>query len=203
VNHRGDQSKQTDIVIYDNRILPPFIKEQAIGVYPAESVIAVLEVKSLLRKKELMAAETAAAYLYGKVYDPQGFYKGYSAEPYKPLCGIIGFRGNGCKELSTQESGVVWLNQHIVHLFLICVSGRHCWGKVGSPLSTWRRREADLKTHEEVKKFVAILIDNIRTSSEARYQLLARNHFDWLSIYLRDQVAIREYFDKKGNQKNT
>lgn len=47
VNHRGDQSKQTDIVIYDNRIMPLFIKEQAIGVYPAESVIAVLEVKLL------------------------------------------------------------------------------------------------------------------------------------------------------------
>jgi len=35
VNQKGEQSKQTDIIIYDNRILPPFIREQYLGVYPA------------------------------------------------------------------------------------------------------------------------------------------------------------------------
>lgn len=196
VNHRGDQSNQTDIVMYDNRIMPPFIKEQAIGVYPAESVIAVLEVKSCLRKKELLSAETSAVQLHDKVYDPAGFYKGYSPEPYRPLCGIIGFRGNGCRELSDQKTGATWLSEHIEHLFLICITEKYCWGKVGSPTPTWRFRKADPKTHEETKKFVAILRDNIRSCSEARYQKLARNHYDWLSIYLRDQEEIREYFEK-------
>jgi hypothetical protein len=196
VNHRGDQSNQTDIVIYDNRIMPPFIKEQAIGVYPAESVIAVLEVKSHLRKRELLSAEASTVKLYDTVYDPAGFYKGYSPEPYKPLCGIIGFQGNGCRELSDREAGVSWLNEHIKHLFLICIPTKYCWGKVGSPTPTWRFRQADPKTHEETKKFVAILLDNVRSRSEARYQL-ERKHHDWLSIYLRDQEEIRNYFEKR------
>jgi hypothetical protein len=195
VNHRGDQSRQTDVVIYDNRVMPPFIKEQAIGVYPAESVIAVLEVKSLLRKKELLSAETSAVQLYDTVYNPAGFYRGYSPEPYKPLCGIIGFQGNGCKELSDQEAGAAWLSEHISHLFLICVADRYGWAKVGSPTPTWGFKKAD-ETHEEVKRFIAILLDNIRTRSEARYQQLARTHYDWLSIYLRDQKEIRDYFEK-------
>jgi hypothetical protein len=196
VNHRGDQSNQTDIVIYDNRIMPPFIKEQAIGVYPAESVIAVLEVKSHLRKRELLSAEASTVKLYDTVYDPAGFYKGYSPEPYKPLCGVIGFEGNGCRELSDREVGVSWLNEHIKHLFLICIPTKHCWGKVGLPTPTWRFRQADPKTHEETKKFVAILLDNVRSRSEARHQL-GRNHHDWLSIYLRDQEEIRNYFEKR------
>jgi hypothetical protein len=202
VNQRGDQSKQTDIVIYDNRVMPPFIKEQAIGVYPAESVIAVLEVKSHLRKQELVAAEAAAAYLYGKVYDPAGFYQGYSPESYKPLCGIIGFRGNGCKELSTQQTGATWLRDHITYLFLICVSKRHCWSRVGTLSSPWICDRADRETHEEIKAFIALLLDNIRTCSEARYRQL-RIHRDWLSIYLRDQDGIKEYFDKKSDPKTT
>ena len=196
VNHRGDQSRQTDIVIYDNRIMPPFIKEQAIGVYPAESVIAVLEVKSSLRKKELLSAETSAAQLYDRVYDPAGFYQGYSPEPYRPLCSIIGFRGNGCRDLSDQATGATWLSEHINHLFLICITDKYCWGKVGSPTSTWSFRKADPETHEETKKFIALLLDNIRSNSEARYQRLAGVHRDWLSIYLRDQKEIRDYFEK-------
>ncbi len=203
VNHRGDQSRQTDIVIYDNRVMPPFIKEQAIGVYPAESVIAVIEAKSLLRKKELMAAERAAAELYHNVYDPAGFYKGYPSEPYKPLCGIIGFRGSGPKELRDQKTGITWLNAHVRHLFLICVADKYSWAKVGYPTSIWGLKGAETETHEEVKRFVAILLDNIRTRSEVRYRKLARKHNDWLSIYLRDQDEIREYFEKKRNQKIT
>lgn len=203
VNHRGDQSRQTDIVIYDNRVMPPFIKEQAIGVYPAESVIAVLEVKSLLRKKELLLAEGAAAELYHNVYDSTGFYQGYPSEPYKPLCGIIGFRGSGPKELRDEEIGITWLNDHLRHLFLICIADKYSWAKVGYPTAIWRLERAEPETHEEVKRFIAILLDNIRTHSEVRYRKLARKHNDWLSIYLRDQDEIREYFEKNRNQKIT
>ncbi|MFA6054981.1 MAG: DUF6602 domain-containing protein [Thermodesulfovibrionales bacterium] len=194
INHRGDQSKQMDIVIYDNRILPPFIKEQAIGVYPAESVIAVLEIKSSLQKQELLAAEASASDLCDRVYDPAGFYRGYSPLSYIPLCGIIGFRGNGCKELASEGVGKAWLNKNIKRIFLICITGRYCWAKVGSQSPTWKMSEADKKTHEETKTFIAILLDNIRTFSETRYRQLDR-HYDWLSIYLRDQKRIRDYFE--------
>jgi hypothetical protein len=32
INHRGIQSNQSDIIIYDNRAIPPFIKEEKLGV---------------------------------------------------------------------------------------------------------------------------------------------------------------------------
>lgn len=49
MNQNGDQSRQTDIIVYDRRILPPFIHEQ-IGVYPAECVLAAIEVRSWISK---------------------------------------------------------------------------------------------------------------------------------------------------------
>ena len=198
INHRGDQSRQMDVVIYDNRILPPFIKEQAIGVYPAESVLAVLEIKSSLRKKDLLSAESSAKDLCQRIYDPKGFYpQNPPFVKYKPLCGVIGFYGAGCKELLNEEEGLSWLNKNIRQLFLVCITGKYCWGRVGDPL-TWRLRRADSKTHEETKKFIALLLDNIRTWSELRYHTFVGGglHKDWLSIYLRDQKEIRDYFEK-------
>ena len=144
INHRGDQSKQTDIVIYDTRILPPFIKEQSIGVYPAESVIATLEVKSYLHKKDLESAESAAYHLHNVIYDKKGYiYEDYSLLSYKPLCGVIAFNGSGAKGLSEAETGEAWLNENIVTLFLICIAKKYSWAKVGVPTSTWRIEKVD------------------------------------------------------------
>ncbi len=199
INHRGDQSKQTDIVIYDRRILPPFIKEQSIGVYPAESVIATLEVKSHLRKKDLESAESAANHLHSVVYGSRGYlYKNYPLLMYKPLCGVIAFYGKGAKELSAVETGKAWLNENIVYLFLICIANKYSWAKVGSPTPTWGIKEGDRRTHEETKRIVTILLDNIRTLGEKRLAALSlsETHYDWLSIYLRDQEAIRAHFDE-------
>lgn len=200
INHRGDQSKQTDIVIYDKRILPPFIKEQSLGVYPAESVVATLEVKSYLRKKDLESAELAANHLHNVVYDSHGYiYKKYPLLKYKPLCGVIAFYGKGAKELTEVETGKKWLSENIVHLFLICIAGIFSWAKVGMPDPTWGVTKGDKKTHEEIKRIISILLDNIRTLSEKRLSalLLSKIHYDWLSVYVRDQEAIRDFFRER------
>jgi len=34
IDSYGNKSKQTDIIIYDNRILPPIIKNSNLGTYP-------------------------------------------------------------------------------------------------------------------------------------------------------------------------
>ena len=70
INQKEEQSDQTDIIIYDNRILPSFIKEQHIGVYLAESVIGIIEVKTNLRKDALIRAEASARKLHEKIYNP-------------------------------------------------------------------------------------------------------------------------------------
>lgn len=64
VNQKGKESRQTDIIVYDKNIIPPFIKESHIGVYPAESVIVTIEVKSNLRKDSISGTESALRHLY-------------------------------------------------------------------------------------------------------------------------------------------
>jgi hypothetical protein len=54
------QSGQQDIVIYDKRIIAPFLFQNGLGVFPVESVLFTIEVKSCLTATELRAAHCSA-----------------------------------------------------------------------------------------------------------------------------------------------
>jgi hypothetical protein len=183
VNQKGEESQQTDIVIYDTRIIPPFIKEQNIGVYPAESVIAAIEVKSRLTKNEVESAEIAARKLHDVIFNSSsGIYKEFN---FKPLSGIIGFFGSGVKELKDPEKGKGWLTNKVSKMFGICLIGKYAW--INTSDKGWLFHEKNGQTHEETKAFICVLLDNVRTESIRRVTAFEKFHKDWLSIYLRHQ----------------
>lgn len=195
INQAGFQSNQADIIIYDNRILPPFIKEHHIGVYPAECVMATIEVKRDLTKGELLKAEKAAQKLKNEIYDQKySIYNDFKL--FKPHCAIIGFYGSGCKHLSDATNGKLWLEKNIKNIFAICLTNKYSWLNVGK--GGWGKKDSDKITHEETKRFIAVLLDNIRTNSLRRMKQLEKEHKDWLSVYIRDQEGIRRHFDKKN-----
>jgi len=192
INQAGYQSNQTDIIIYDNRILPPFIKEQHIGVYPAECVLATIEAKSILTNAEILKAEKAAHKLKNEIYAQQySIYRDFGL--FKPLCAIIGFYGNGSKYLADSEKGKVWLNNNISNIFAICLINKYSW--LNLEKNGWGKRDGDKIANEETKRFIAVLLDNIRTSSLRRMKQMEQEHKDWLSVYIRDQEAIHKYFN--------
>jgi hypothetical protein len=53
IDPRGEQSRQIDIIIYDKRIIPPALLTIREGVIPCHSVLATIEVKTRLGKKDL------------------------------------------------------------------------------------------------------------------------------------------------------
>jgi hypothetical protein len=184
VNRANKQSCQTDILIYDNRILPPFIKEQNIGVYPAESVIATVEIKTKLDYIELKKAEAAAKKLKKEVFFCEGKDVSEGRVPFSvPLCTVFGFEG-GIKPKS-KDGEKVWLKSNIRELYLICTAGKCCWtNNIGE--DGWKKQE-HTKDYAEVKRFVALLIDNIRFLSQQRFKIFVGDrHWDWLSMYIRD-----------------
>ena len=127
VNGADQHSRQTDILIYDNRILPPFIKEQSIGVFPAHSVIAIVEIKTTLNKKELIKAEKDAKTLTEDVFGgPKVFYK-KGGVPFglAPLCTVFSFTG-GVRDLKKSDEGAAFLKKDVEHLRLICATGKYC-----------------------------------------------------------------------------
>ena len=194
INQNGSQSNQTDIIIYDNRILPPFIQEQHIGIFPAESVVGTIEVKSYLGKIEVKKAVEASKVMCNDVYNPSACLYGNYAY-FRPLSAIVGFYNhqkdplpNG-SDLKVINRGKTWLKRNITsELFAICLVGHFSWMKLAN-CEDWRILSNHNGRYEETKRFIAIYLDNLRTCSETRLRHLSnrRRHYDWLSIYIRDQ----------------
>lgn len=183
INQKGEQSRQTDIIIYDRRILPPFIKEQHLGVFPAESVLATIEIKSDLRKSDLLKAEDSAKIMLEVIYNPSSsLYKDYNI--FRPICATFGFYGSGIKELNDKIKGKTWLNKNIENLKYVGLINRYSWIKMNQ--TGWTGHMVD-KTNHETKRFIAVLLDNVRTHAEVRLRLLSERHNDWLGIYIREQ----------------
>lgn len=187
INPFGNQSKQWDIIIYDKDILPPFVFEMSRGLFPAETVLAVIEVKSKLTKAELIKINSKAQELIEEIFNIKYFlYK----ERFTPLIGAFGLYGTGAKELQSVKE-TIWSRTNLKYLGLVCLCEKYCllklWGEWIYSFST--------KTHEEIKRFIFPLLDNIRTKALKREDYFRKEHKDWFSIYARDQKGIRKYFE--------
>ena len=184
VNQNGKESRQTDIIVYDKSIIPPFIKESHIGVYPAESVIATIEVKSNLRKTDILETESALMHLYESVYNPKdSIYQDY--QELRPLCILIGYYGQGMPDLKSQDEGKEWLDQNTKFLSMICLFGKFSWIKMKK--NGWRKSQRT-EHNEETKRLIAVFIDNLRTKAFSRTQFLNQfAHKDWIGAYIREK----------------
>ena len=191
VNQRGDQSDQTDVIIYDNRILPPFIREERLAVFPIEAVVATIEVKSAVKKQEILEADKSA----GKLHDVAGasgsFYCA-SEIPEAPNCSFFGFYDGGVKQLMDQEVGKKWVDKEVRNLKSICVMRNFTWVKLAA--QGWRLHLAD-DFAEETKTYIGVLLDNIRSLAERNYSLLWGKHRDWVSLYTRDNEGVKRRFE--------
>ena len=178
INRHDVQSRQTDIVVYDNRIIQPVIEKQGRGVYPVESVIATISIRTTLDGSGLRDAEEAAKHLSETVlakYDQR----------FQPLHAVFGFEG-GIEGLASQDTGRAWLDEHVRYLFDICIAGKYCWANVGT--KGWTIGTDSSGVYNETKRFFALLLDNIRSHAEDRFQhfVVAQKHQDWFSRYIRD-----------------
>ncbi|QGH30804.1 DUF6602 domain-containing protein [Kluyvera intermedia] len=59
-SYTGKMSNQIDIILYDKAILPPIIFDANTGLFPIESVLYTIEVKTTLNSKELTTAHESA-----------------------------------------------------------------------------------------------------------------------------------------------
>lgn len=184
VNQKGEQSNQVDIIIYDNRILPPFIKEKHLGLFPAESVICTIEIKSNLHKKDLLKADRDASHLINNIYNPASTIYKADYTRFKPICSILGFYGEGVADLTDSTNGKKWLEEHIHSLPFIGLLNKYSW--IHMARGEWVQKLAD-NFNNETKRFIGVLLDNVRTRAEDRFSILSGRHNDWLGVYIRDQ----------------
>ncbi len=78
----GNQSKQIDVILYDEQITPPILFSESEGIIPCHAVVATIEVKSSLNRTELQKAVDNARSVKTLRFD-------YDTTPFS---GEVGFR---------------------------------------------------------------------------------------------------------------
>ncbi len=155
----GELSPQQDVVIYNRRILPPVLFEETTGIFPIESVLATVEVKTTLTAGELRSAYDAAktiqsySYLSGNEIQKSGQPNIHNVK--KAIATVFALGSDLAAEGKTEiERFAELYTGDDPPVRAICVSGRGYWFYTDK----WCNISAN-DEHQETMSFVAGLID--------------------------------------------
>lgn len=167
-------SPQIDIIIYNKEILPPVLVDDNVGIFPIESVLYTIEVKTTLNSRELSIAERSAKtinttfkYLPGKL-DTEGNRIHHSIS--KPRAVIFALntdlKPNGIAEAERYKK-IYGKEDH--YLSAICVAGREYSYENEDQWISMRNEDA----FDEVLALIAGITNTYRKVPDSRgYPLL-------------------------------
>jgi hypothetical protein len=181
-------SAQQDVILFNRRILPPLLGDERTGLFPIESVLATLEIKSRLTVEELKQSHVSAKSVHRLEIQPGGDKQKDAAAALIPrLTCLLAFdtdlAKDGKHEMTRYEEirdgryaeppakkdnapGVLIPKNDPPALMVICVVGRGLWW--------WHYgRKAFMKTElarpfDEVASLVTILGNSYRTLTMLR-----------------------------------
>lgn len=196
VDHRGMQSGQEDIVVFDTSVMPPVLEQGEVVFVPIEATLAVIEVKSVLDQRAIQQAQSHAT-----VIKSMALLTLDASSQEKPLVprDLAQVRGTGTyHEDGTPRSCLTagWVNplarfwpnyfllglkkqvaiEHLVlpdMLSTVCVAepGFSISGRVPG-VSSWLGWSMDCSQREEaVAGFLAAVFEQSRSVAQARQEL--------------------------------
>lgn len=182
---------EDDLIIVDNECPPPLRFSGSEGIVPFESVIAVIEVKSKLRKTNLKDAMEGAIQLRRLrpvLLEDERDRKKAIPQPINCLFAFSSDpQGIGRSEIDwvNEVLGDLGHTDSVPPIQALCVVGRGLWGwsETGGP-GRWLQVAAD-SGHSEVLAFLGILLASLPPIRESRRR--AR-----LSDHLWDMSELRE-----------
>lgn len=129
----GNQSGQCDIIVYDESIFHPLYLNRGAGIYPIESVMAVLEIKSTLKLDSIrQSIDISKALKQMKMTRPseKGKPRFWDNEPgLLPLNILFGFRSDAIKDEKERVDQIANEQQVDCHEYLqmIVVPRKTSW----------------------------------------------------------------------------
>lgn len=173
----GQTSRQQDVVIFDQKILPPILYEGVTGIFPVESVLYAIEIKSQLTNQELEKAHENAKALLDLEYQP-GFWDRYGQpvgggeEKLRPA--VFAFDTDlGQDSQSELERYKRLLGAEQPGIVDICVVGKGYWYR-GANENQWQEW-ASSYPYEEVIGFMASVMSTLSGVFPSRgFPLLGR-----------------------------
>ncbi|EAM2739486.1 hypothetical protein FFZ60_18595 [Salmonella enterica] len=167
--YSGKLSPQIDIIIYNKSILPPILIDGATGLFPIESVLYTIEVKTTLSSSELSSAHSSAKELNEKfgylpgIKDESGKLIQHKIEKLRSVIFALSsdLSPNGITEAERYKK---IYKEGFRYVTAICVAGREysyedrdCW-------VTMRNTQA----YDEILAFIGGITNTYKGVSESR-----------------------------------
>lgn len=167
--HGNTPSHQIDIIIYNKAILPPVLADEKVGIFPIESVLYTIEVKTTLTASGLKSANTSAKnvntgfkYLPGK-FDEEGNSVNHRVSYPRSVIFALNsdLKGNGKSEAERYRN-IYKDDTH--YLSAICVAGQEYSYESDYQWITMRKKDG----FDEILAFIAGVTNTYRKVSESR-----------------------------------
>jgi hypothetical protein len=173
-SYSGKLSGQIDIVLYDKAILPPVLIDEKLGLFPIESVLYAIEVKTTLTAADLQsthksakALQTTFGYLPGQRVNGK-LVPQHSIEKLRNVIFALksDLSGNNLNEAERYKS---IYGDEPAHIVSICVAGREYWFQSNS---AWAGG-TDTDPYDGILSFIGGVTNTYRNVSSSRgYPLL-------------------------------
>lgn len=159
-------SSEVDIVIYSKELIPPVLFSENFGVYPSESVLSCIEVKSKLDKTELTDTYNRYKLIKEKIEYEAGTYDENDNPVNHKLLDftreVFAFSSvlNIFDLYKTIDSN--WNTEPIINN--LCIVGMGCWSFCAN---RWNFTPTNTD-HEEVISYLSNLINTLSKIAESR-----------------------------------
>lgn len=171
VDGAGGTSGETDIIVYDRDLLPPILYSDRDGVFPVESALFAIEVKSRLTAHELrdslrkVGRIDRLSYSSG-IHDERGMPQSHYFQKIQPL--LFAFASD------LEETGKSELDRYMevdpspdASIPNLCVVGRGFWWQENSGHWCFQPASPD---HDEVILALALIVNSLPVISSTRGQ---------------------------------
>ncbi|EJC6798941.1 hypothetical protein RGL59_004758 [Vibrio parahaemolyticus] len=164
--YTGKLSNQIDIIIFDKSILPPVLFDNTMGVYPVESVLFAIEVKTTLNSSCMKDAHSSAVELRKFNYS-HGMYDDYGDEvPHDiiPISNFIFALNSDLKKKTEADRYVGIYGEDRPYIDGICVVGDGFWYNDNYH---WCKNENEHEC-DEVLNLIGIILNTYKKVSNSR-----------------------------------
>ncbi|MFT8806411.1 MAG: DUF6602 domain-containing protein, partial [Acetobacter aceti] len=162
----GKLSKQIDIVLYDKSILPPILFDESIGIFPLESVLYTIEVKTRLTRKDLQTAHNSALEL-------RDFNFLYSTEErVRSVIFALDTDLSGNRKTDIGRYKEVY-KEDTIPIVAICIAGKAYWFMSGT---AWVCHTSETDNFDEILGFLGGIMNTYPQIRKARGQPTLGNY---------------------------
>lgn len=168
-SYEGSLSNQIDIVLYDRSILPPILYDGKLGIFPIESVLYTIEVKTTLTANDLETAHESAKRLATKFHYQPGRTNAHGKPVQQPVerARSVVFALNsdlsGAGMTEAERYKRIYGNEYAC-LGAICVAGREYWFNNGD---FWVGTK-DHSQYDEILAFLGGVTNTYRSVASSR-----------------------------------